>query len=68
LFTDHTIAIVVRAATDTIPDNGTEGVGGIWVVFTVTELGDGRMVVVSGAMLVCDTAGRAPNSTEEIVK
>ena len=48
------------ASTGKIPDNGTEGVGGIWVVFTVIGLGDGRMVVVSGAMLVCDTLGVAP--------
>ena len=56
------------ASTGKIPDNGTEGIGGIRVVFTVTRLGDGRRVVVSRAMLVCDTAGRAPNSIEEIVK
>ena len=60
MFTAHTIAIVVSAATDTIPDNGTGGVGGIWVVFTVTGLGDVRRVVVSVAMLVCDTLGVAP--------
>ena len=56
------------ASTGKIPESGTEGVGERGGAFTVVSPGETGAVVVTGAMLVCDTAGRTPDSTDEIVK